>query len=249
MPVFGHQAALGSREDRGRTAAPHCVPGARLGYCRAENWTAAPLDGREGWARASCAAWAGRAGLGPAVQPAMLTLESVGPRAQPSLRAGLQASALIGTTGASLLPSWEGPEPDAHPIQTPLLDSQSDSQAGETCRARGCSMAGHPASCSHPAHQGRGRDRASAVEQPRIASRGGGPDPPVPSRVEACLSLPTSDPKGKREAQLPPGSAGGTRGWFPSPQRPAPPGPEAGRARRCPGQRICAWVSAGPQDP
>lgn len=145
---------------------------------------------REGWVPASC----------PALQ--LLTLESLGPRAQPSLRAALQASALIRTTGVSLLPSWGR---DTHSIPTPLLGCRAESQAGERRRARGCWRAEHPASRSHQAHRrwGQGQNSASAMSGPAswragTFSAGWG---------RACLSPPTSDPTEKTEPRPPPESA------------------------------------------
>lgn len=116
----GHSGLLWEQgQDRCPSHPGQGALGVQLGHLGAQSWTAALLHGAS--AGSGGGPGEGRTGLGPAVQPCgwLLTLESAGPRAGPSLRAGLQASAFIGITGASGLRSWTPPHPNATP--RPLL--------------------------------------------------------------------------------------------------------------------------------
>lgn len=92
-----------------REDGPVCSPPTVQRGGLARPWERSPGPRPSGRRQPAAEAARGVAGHGPAAQACARSPWSPGLSVQPSLTAGLQVSALTGTTGASLLPSREGP--------------------------------------------------------------------------------------------------------------------------------------------
>lgn len=185
--------------------------------------------------------WAGWAGHGPAVQAWVSSPCSPGPRAQPSLRAGLQASASTRTSGALLCPPGRGrgwtsmvskPAPGlpaTSPSWSAMLGPVS-TQGREGPRQEFTKWQKTQLSSATNPTGDWAALRHAGSERPVLGGEDSRGLPQFPCQATSATS------KISRQ---------GERLVSPAPRgQPTPkPGTEAGRAGRRPGQRICARVT------
>lgn len=149
-PPLRHQATLGSRENKDRTAVHLTLGEGPRGSSWATALCTAPVPGLE--------AALGREDCARASRPALRLVAHLG--------VGRASGPGSGPRLSSDPHGPPGCAPGHHPIQTPPPDRCLDSRAGETRGARECSTAAPPASRGHQAHAGRGPRQASALSSP-----------------------------------------------------------------------------------